>query len=57
MYGLPYPEFMLEKSWDELRNFDGLHGKEDLIYGQRGLIKANRTSDTQKFFSNSLSPQ
>lgn len=38
MYGLPYPEFMLEKSWDELRNFDGLHGKEDLIYGQRGLI-------------------
>lgn len=40
MYGLPYPEFMLEKSWDELRNFDGLHGKEDLIYGQRGLIES-----------------
>lgn len=38
MYGLPYPEFMPEKSWDELRNFDGLCGREDLIYGQRGLI-------------------
>lgn len=39
MYHLPYPEFMPERSWEELKKFKGIRGTEDLIHGPKGLIK------------------
>lgn len=38
MHDLPYPKFPQEKSWDELKRFNGKNGQEDLISGQKGLV-------------------
>lgn len=49
MYQLPSPKFAPEKTWEELQNYIGTRGIEDLIYGQRGLI--NRLISIQAGYS------
>jgi hypothetical protein len=37
--GLPYPDPLMPMSWNELSNFDGRYGVEDLISGEKGAVK------------------
>lgn len=36
---LPFPEPLLPMSWDELSRFDGRNGVEDLVEGDRGVVR------------------
>ena len=40
MLNLPFPQFAAGKTWEELMNYSGKRGTEDLIYGQRGIINS-----------------
>lgn len=40
MYNLPFPQFSDGKTWDELENYEGKQGIEDLIYDRRGIINS-----------------
>ena len=36
---LPFPEPLMPLTWDELSNFNGRNGVEDLLDGDRGIVK------------------
>ena len=40
IYNLPAPKFSAEKTWEELQNYEGKRGPEDLIFGKKGLINS-----------------